>query len=66
MLIPGDFRPRTCMVSIQLTDDLSIGLFPVLVLFISIATIVSLQWMLGYTALGGRFVRPQMIKRSFV
>jgi branched-chain amino acid transport system permease protein len=41
--------------SIRITDDLSIGWFPVLVLCISIATIVSLQWMLGHTALGRAF-----------
>jgi branched-chain amino acid transport system permease protein len=41
--------------SIRITDDLSIGWFPVMVLGISIATIVSLQWILGHTALGRAF-----------
>ncbi len=41
--------------SIRLTDDLSIGWFPVLVLLISISTIATLQWILGHTALGRAF-----------
>ena len=41
--------------SIRLSDDLSIGWFPVLVLLISIATIVALQWIIGHTALGRAF-----------
>ena len=41
--------------SIQLTDNLSVGLFPVLILLISIATIASLQWILDHTALGRAF-----------
>ena len=41
--------------SIRLSDDLSIGWFPVLVLLIAIATIAALQWIAGHTALGRAF-----------
>ena len=41
--------------SIQITSDLSIGWFPLLVLLISIGTICFLQWILGHTALGRAF-----------
>ena len=41
--------------SIRVTDDLSIGWFPVLILLIAIVTILVLQWIVGHTPLGRAF-----------
>jgi branched-chain amino acid transport system permease protein len=41
--------------SIRLSEDLSIGWFPLLVLLSAIATTASVQWVFGHTALGRAF-----------